>query len=79
MAGVRLQQMHDRDMYEMIKKDWEDDRRNAHTKRIKKVEANAKYMNENYDEHKPSSFVSYLDANNLYGLAMTNKNCVMIV
>ena len=39
----------------------------------KKVEANNKYMNETYDENKPSSFISYFDANNLYGLAMTKK------
>ncbi len=39
----------------------------------KKVEANNKYMNETYDENKPSSFISYVDANNLYGWAMTKK------
>ena len=30
-------------------------------------------MNETYDENNPSSFISYFDANNLYGLAMTKK------
>ena len=36
------------------------------------VEANNKHMN-NYDENKESSFLSYLDANNLYGSPMIKK------
>ena len=40
---------------------------------FKKVETNNKYMNENYDKSKPSSYKSYLDANNLYGLTMCKK------
>ena len=70
MTGVRLQQIHNRDMYEMIGKGL----RGGMTQcSYKKVEANNKYMNETYDENKPSSFISYFDANNLYGLAMTKK------
>ena len=40
---------------------------------FKKVEANNKYMNEDYDKSKPSLYISFLDANNLYGLAMCKK------
>ena len=37
---------------------------------FKKVEANNQYMNEYCDKSKPSSYISFLDANILHGFAM---------
>ena len=69
-TGVRLQQIHIKELYEMI----EHGLRGGITQcSFKKVEANNKYMNEDYDKNKLSSYINYLDANNLYRLAMCQK------
>ena len=36
----------------------------------KMAKANNRYMGELLDEHKPSSYINYLDANHLYGMVM---------
>ena len=70
MTGAKLEQIHQKEMYEMIEKGL----RGGMTQcTYKKVEANNKYMNEQYDKSKSSSYINYLDANNLYGLAMCKK------
>ena len=70
MTRIKLEQIYIKEMYEMI----EEGLRGGMTQcSYKRIEANNKYMNEQYDETKPSSYTSYLDANNLYGLAMCKK------
>ena len=50
MTGAKLEQIHQKEMYEMIEKGL----RGGMTQcTYKKVEANNKYMNEQYDKSKP--------------------------
>jgi len=68
-TGVVLEQIHDLEMYEMI----ESGLRGGMVQVSKKhVKANNKYM-DSYNENVVSSYINYLDANNLYGLAMAKK------
>ena len=66
MTSIKVEQIYIKEMYEMI----EEGSRGVTQCSYKKVEANNKYMKEQYDETKPSSYISYLDADHLYGLAM---------
>ena len=69
-TGITIDMAYDLDMYEMIEKGL---RGGITQVAKKKVEANNKYMGKSYDKNKETSFISYLDANNLYGLAMSQK------
>ena len=63
MTGIKLEKISDIDRYLFIKK-----RTKGGISYIAKryAKANNKYMND-YDEEKPSPFMTYLDKNNLYG------------
>ena len=68
-TGQELQLLHDYDMLMMFEKGI----RGGITHISKRyAEANNKYM-ENYDPDKTSKFITYLDANNLYGWAMSQR------
>ena len=70
MTGVEIDLIYDQEMYEMIEAGLRGGMCMVSTK---KVEATNKYMGEEYDESKESSYINYLDANNLYGLSMIQK------
>ena len=69
-TGVEIEQLHDKEMYEMVEQGM---RGGMCQVSHKLAEANNKYMDEAFDESKPSSYINSLDANNLYGLAMSQK------
>ena len=67
MTGIKLEKISDIDKYLFIEKGL-----SGGISYIAKryAKANNKYMND-YDPKKPSTFISYLDMNNLYGWAMS--------
>ena len=68
-TGQQLELLHDYDMLMMFERGI----RGGMTHISKRYsEANNKYM-KNYDPGKPSKFIQYLDANNLYGWAMSQS------
>ena len=70
LTGIEIDLVYDQEMYEVI----EAGLRGGMTQTTcKKVEANYKYMGSDYDSGKESSYINYLDANNLYGLSMVQK------
>ena len=64
--GVRLELLTDPDMLLMFEKGI----RGGITQAVHHAKANNKYMGEKYNPKEESSFLMYLDANNLYGWAM---------
>ena len=66
-TGQELQLLHDHDMLMMFERGI----RGGITHIAKRyAEANNRYM-DHYDPNKPSTYIQYLDANNLYGCAMS--------
>ena len=66
MTGIKLEKISDIDQYLFIEK-----RTRGWISYIAKryAKANTKYMSD-YDPNKPSTFITYLDKNNLYGWTM---------
>ena len=69
-TGIELELIHDEDIYKMVENGL---RGGMCQVSMRKAEANNPYMGEQYDENKETSYINYLDANNLYGLAMCQK------
>ncbi len=67
ITKVKLDLISDPNMYLMIEKGI---RGGVSTVMKRKAESNHKYLND-HDPSKPSKFIEYLDANNLYGWAMS--------
>ena len=70
LTKVRLELLTDPDMLLMIEKGVRGGISMISTRHGK---ANNKYMGEKFDASKPSKYITYLDANNLYGWAMSKK------
>ena len=64
MTSLKLEIISDIDMYCSLKKVWEEVFLGGIPSKV-----NSKYM-KSYDDKKPSKYVTYLDANNLYGQVM---------
>ena len=69
-TGVVIDPITDKDMYEMIEKGL---RGGMCQVSHKQATANNKYMEDDYNKDEAPNYISYLDANNLYGLAMSQK------
>ena len=69
-TDVKIDPLTEQDMYEMIEKGL---RGGMCQVSHKEAKANNKYMMDDYDENKQSNYINCLDANNLYGLAMSMK------
>ena len=69
-TGICLDLIYDEEVYKMVESGL---RGGMCQVSHRKAEANNKYMEDDYDKSKESSYKNYLDANNLYGLAMCKK------
>ena len=69
-TGVEIDPVTDQEMYEMIEKGLRGGMCQVSPKEAK---ANNMHMGEVYDTERPSNYINHLDANDLYGLAMSMK------